>query len=195
MTDEPEPKVRARHLKVVLQAVDQHPRRDAIRAAIAAPVLAEIEDATGTDWLPVAHDVAMANGLHAALGADGLDAFNLETMQQATQGPLLRALVALATSVFGFDMGSWVGWAPRAWRLIFYACGTMTVTRGAGEATVTLTGLPPVCAGDAVWPRSVASALSAMLPVTRAVGTVVLQSVDADRGTAVYLMRWRTGPG
>jgi hypothetical protein len=190
--DAPEPLVRARHLKVVLEGVDRHPRREAIRAALPPPVLAAIEEATGSDWLPVSADVAMANALHAVLGPGGLDAFNLETFQHATRGPLLRALVALATSVFGIDVGAWIGWVPRAWALIFVDCGRMTVSRRHGEATLTVTGLPAVCAGDAVWPRSVASALSAIFPVANASGTAELSSVDPATGTAIYLMRWRT---
>ena len=191
----PEPSVRARHLKEVLESIDRQPRRGEIRAAVAPGVLAAIEEATGTDWLPVEHDVALANALHAVLGADGHYAFNVDTFQHATRGPLLRALVALATAFFGYDAGRWGSWLPRAWTLIFSECGTMTVERREGEATLTLTGLPPACAGDEVWPRSVASALSSMLPMVKVEGSVELRSIDPAAGTATYLMRWRTGRG
>lgn len=191
MDSTPEPLVRARHLKQVLAAADRQPLRLALRDRIGPTLAYAIEEATGTDWLPVEHDVSMARALEAVLGQDGLASFNREMMQQSFRGPLLGALVELATHFFGLDAGAWATWVPRGWRLMFKGCGGWTVVRlGDGELSLTLAGLPAVCATDAVWPRSVASSLSGILPAVGAEGTVELASVDAARGTLVYTMRW-----
>jgi hypothetical protein len=183
--------VRARHLKVVLAAVDCIPQRDAVRSMVGPDVTHSIEEATGTDWLPVAHDIALAGALHSALGGEGLATFNRRMMQDSLRGPLLRALVETATHLLGLDAAAWASWIPRAWGLMFKECGRWTVVRsGAGSVTLTLSELPPECARDPVWPVSVASALSAVLPAVNAVGTVVLDSVDAASRTAIYTMRW-----
>jgi hypothetical protein len=190
----PEPLVRARHLKSVLAEVDRQPQRQAIRDRIGPAVLADIEEATGTDWLPVVYDVAMANALELVLGREGLATFNRALMLQSLRGPLLRALVELATRMLGLDAGAWASWIPRGWPLMFQGFGRWTVVRhGEGEVTLTLTGLPPVCSADAVWPRSVASTLSGILPAVGAAGTVTLDSADPATGTLVYTMRWQAG--
>ncbi len=190
----PEPLVRARHLKSVLAAVDRQPRRQELHARIGATLVAAIEEAAGTDWLPIGHDVAMAGALEAVLGPEGLATFNREMMLQSLRGPLLRSLVDLATHFLGLDAGAWASWIPRGWVLMFQGFGRWTIVRrGEGEVMLTLAELPPVCAADPVWPRSVASTLSGVLPAVGATGTVELDSVDPLQGIAVYTMRWRAG--
>lgn len=190
----PEPLVRARHLKSVLAAVDRQPRRQELRARIGPALVAAIEEAAGTDWLPVGHDVALAGALEAVLGPEGLATFNREMMLQSLRGPLLRSLVDLATHFLGLDAGAWASWIPRGWVLMFQGFGQWTIVRrGEGEVMLTLAELPPACAADPVWPRSVASTLSGVLPAVGATGTVELDSVDPLRGIAVYTMRWQAG--
>ena len=196
MNSDPEPRVRARHLKQVLAAADRQPLRQALRDRIGPTLAYAIEEATGTDWLPVEHDVSMARALEAVLGPDGLASFNRELMQQSLRGPLLSGLVELATHFFGLDAGAWASWVPRGWRLMFKDCGGWTVVRhGEGELSLTLDGLPAVCAADPVWPRSVASTLSGILPAVGAEGTVELTRIDVARGTIVYTMRWGARSG
>jgi hypothetical protein len=190
-----EPLVRARHLKLVLAAVDRQPQHQAIRDRLGKTVTAAIEEATGTDWLPVAHDVALACALEAVLGPAGLATFSREVGQQSFRGPLLRALVELATHFLGLDAGAWAGWIPRGWVIMFKGFGRWTVVRrGEGEVTLTLAELPPVCLAEGIWPRSVASTLTGMLTALDATGTVELDLIDQPKGTAVYTMRWRPGP-
>ncbi len=185
------PLVRARHLKQVLAAVDRQPNRQAIRDRMGPTLVATIEEATGFDWLPVAHDVAMAGALDEVLGPAGLATFNREMMLHSFRGPLLRALEEVATRLLGLDAGAWASWVPKGWALMFQGCGRWTVIRhGEGEATLTVVGLPPVCSSDAVWPRSVASSLSGIIPAVGAEGTVELERIDPREGTAVYAMRW-----
>jgi hypothetical protein len=190
----PDPLVRARHLKLVLAAADRQPQRQLIRERLGPTRTADIESASGTDWLPIEHDVAMARALEAVLGQEGLATFNREMMQQSLHGPLLRTLVDLATHFIGRDPGAWASWIPRGWMLMFKGFGRWTVIRsGEREVTLTLDQLPPVCAADAVWPRSVASSLSGLLPGVGATGTVELERVDPAGGAIVYAMRWQAG--
>lgn len=188
----PNPLVRARHLQIVLAAVDRQPRRQEIRDRFGPALTAAIEEATGTDWLPIDHDVAMAGALEAVLGQSGLAAFNRDMMLHSLRGPLLRSLVGLATQFLGLDPGAWASWVPRGWMLMFKGFGHWTVVRrGDGEVTLTLDRLPPVCATDAVWVRSVGSTLSGILPAVGAAGTVEVERVDPATGTVVYTMRWQ----
>ena len=188
----PDPLVRARHLQIVLAAVDRQPQRQEIRDRFGPALTAAIEEATGTDWLPIEHDVAMAGALEAVLGESGLAAFNREMMLDSLRGPLLRSLVDLATRFLGFDPGAWAGWVPRGWMLMFKGFGRWTVVRrGEGVVALTLDRLPPVCAADAVWPRSVGSTLSGILPAVGATGAVEVERVDPATGTVVYVMRWQ----
>ena len=189
-----DPLVRARHLKTVLAALDRQPRRRELRARIGPKLAASIEESTGIDWLPVQHDVAMARALDAVLGPAGLAAFNREMMQQSLRGPLLRGMLELATRLIGLDPGAWASWIPRGWLLMFKGLGRWTVVRrGEREVVLTLDHLPPACAADAVWPRSVASSLAGILPAVGAAGTVELEQVDPASGTLVYVMRWQAG--
>jgi hypothetical protein len=111
---------------------------------------------------------------------------------QSLSGPLLRALVELSSYFLKPDPGSWATWVPRAWMLMFKGFGRWNVVRqGEGVVTLTLDRLPPVCAADAVWPRSVASTLSGILPAVGAVGTVELELVDPAKGTLIFSMRWQ----
>jgi hypothetical protein len=190
----PSPLVRARHLKLVLAAVDRQPSRQAIRDRMGPTLVSTIEEATGFDWLPVAHDVAMARSLDEVLGPAGLATFNREMMLQSFRGPLLVVLAEIATRFLGLDAGAWASWVPKGWALMFQGCGRWTVVRhGEGEATLTVVDLPPECVSDAVWPRSVASSLSGIIPAVGAEGTVELERIDPRLGTAVYTMRWKAG--
>jgi hypothetical protein len=190
-----DPLVRARHLKLVLAAVDRQPRRQELRARIGPELAAVIEGSTGIDWLPVDHDVAMAGALDAVLGPAGLAAFNREMMQQSMGGPLLRGMAELATRIIGLDPGAWASWIPKGWQLMFKGFGRWTVVRtGEREVTLRLDLLPPVCAADPVWPRSVASSLAGILPAMGATGTVEIDRLDAASGTIAYVMRWQAGP-
>ena len=189
-----DPLVRARHLKTVLAAVDRQPRRQELRDRIGPVLAASIEESTGIDWLPVEHDVAMARALDAVLGPAGLASFNREMMQHSIRGPLLRGLLELATRFIGLDPGAVAGWIPRGWLLMFKGFGRWTVVRrGEREVVLTLDRLPPACAADSVWPRSVASSLAGILPAVGAAGTVELEQVDPATGTVVYVMRWQAG--
>jgi hypothetical protein len=187
-----DPAVRARHLKSVLAAIDGEPRREEIRRRSGEGVTAAIEGSGGSDWLPVAHDVALARALDAVLGPEGLATFNQRMMLQSFEGPLLRTLVQTAMAVIGADPAALARWIPKGWQLMFQGCGSWRVEpSGATSVALTLTEMAPACAEDPVWPRSVASALSAVPVLARVVGSVELVRIDPPARTARYAFTWR----
>lgn len=187
------PVVRARHLKSVLAAVDRERRAHDIRRATGDLVVARIEAASGMDWLPVEHDVALANGLHAVLGAAGHAAFNEAMMAESYRGPLLGTLVQTAFLVIGNDPARWARWIPKGWSLAFRDCGEWRVEpRTPFELALTLSGMAPACARDAVWPGSVGSSLGALMHVAGVDGSIALERIDPEARTAVYAARWRS---
>jgi hypothetical protein len=64
------------------------------------------------------------------------------------------------------------------------------VEREPGWALLEITGLPHECVTDAVWLRSVASALSGLHHLANMVGTVVLREVSVATRTASFAMRY-----
>lgn len=188
------PAVRARHLKTVLAAIDRERRAHDIRRATGDLVVARVEAASGMDWLPVDFDVALANGLHAVLGAAAHAAFNEAMMAEAFRGPLLGTLVQTAFLVIGDDPARWARWIPKGWSLAFQGCGEWRVEpRTPFELALTLERMAPVCAGDAVWPVSVGTSLGALMHAARVTGSIALERIDREAAAAVYAVRWRSG--
>lgn len=186
-----EPLVRARHLKSTLAAADRSRVRDGVRAALPQGLAEAIEAANGFDWLPAANDVALVRAIHGALGDVEHDAFSRRVIREAFEGPLLGALVASGLRLFSGALVPAAHWIPRGWALVFRDCGEWKVELMApGAVDLDLRELPPVCVQDSVWPRSVASSLSALLDLARVAGTVRLTALDAAAGAASYQIRW-----
>jgi hypothetical protein len=186
------PAVRARHLKSILEAVSAHPDAPALRAALPSEIVDAVAESKGGDWLPLELDVALVRVLHATLGPDRFAELNRKILADALQGPLLASLAQAAMTIFGDDPGSWVRWVPRAWAILLRGCGTWRVKTDPEQsrATLSLTGLPPLCAEDPVWLASVASTLSAIPPLLGRPGTVTLEQARPHLGGAIYCMRW-----
>jgi len=191
-----QPLIRARHLLSILEHVDKLPEPDrrAVRAAVDPAVLAQIESAAVSDWLPFALDLALTHAVAGVLGAAGTHQFFLRQQLAASQSPLLKTLAESATAIFGLDPGSWTRWIPRGWSIIFRDCGSWEIERtGPGEVRLALVDLPARCLDDEVWLRSVASSFSSMLVVAKAEGEFALDGVDRARSAARYRLRWRRG--
>ena len=185
------PSVRARHLKTNLEALDRLPEREAVRCLLAEQLLRGIAQAHGFDWLPIAWDVAIVRAVHAALGPEAQDAFARSLLLESFDGPLLGSLVRTAVNLFGLDADRWVRWIPKGWALVFRDCGSWTIEAArVGEIRLRLDGLPRVCLEDLLWPRSVASSLSALQVRVGVPGETVLEAADVARRVATFMVRW-----
>jgi len=188
-----EPRVRARHMKSLVLAIDRLPRTDqeAVSARISLATRKVIEDATGVDWLLGGLNLEVTRAIYAGLGPEGGRRFFRETLRVAFSGPLLRIIVDAAQRVFRLDPASFAGWLGTGWILVFRHCGHWAVERaGATEAAIRIVDLPPEFAGDAVWLDSVAHSLEAFFEVTGAKGSVEIEERDRATGRALFRLRW-----
>ncbi len=188
------PSVRARHMKELLAAVRKLPAADAARvdALVPADVRRRIDDATGVEWLDLADDLVVTRAVHDGLGPARFQRFFREQQVEAFSGPLLRIVVEAGLRVFRVDPASFAGWIARGWGLVFRDCGTVIVERGVpGEARLRLTGLPPACATDEIWVRSVAHSLDAVFDVARTRGECTVAAHDPARGEATFRLAWK----
>jgi hypothetical protein len=191
-----EPLVRARHLRSILEHVSllPEPPRGAVQAAIGQALPAAIQASASSDWLPFALDLDLTHAVARVLGPEELHRFFQQQQLDSFRSPLFRVLVDSATSLFGFDPGSWARWIPRGWGVVFRGCGEWVVERAEkGVVHAALVAPPPGCLDDDVWLRAVASSLSAFLVIARTEGEFALVHVDRARQAALYRMRWALG--
>lgn len=187
-----EGRVRARHMKSLVEAVGRLPPREAeaVLAQVAPATQAAIADATGVDWLPAAMNLELTLALHRALGEARFARFFRDELARAFSGPLLRIVVEAALRVFRVDAAAFAGWLGKGWVLVFRDCGSWVVERaGDREATLRIRDLPPAFM-DEVWLRSVAHSLDGIWDLARARGAVTLTSSDRPARTATYRIAW-----
>lgn len=185
-----QPSVRARHLKSALAAADALPGGAAVRAALPPRLLADVERASGFDWLPVDHDVAIVRASADVLPPEGFDRLWRAVVLDGIEGPLLGLLMRTAVRVFGHDPAGFARWVPKGWAMIFRDVGVWTSCAVAADAALLrLDALPPPCR-DPVFPGSVAASLGAIpLLAGRPGGARVLEAAEAGGGV-LFEVRW-----
>jgi hypothetical protein len=187
-----EPSVRARHLKTILEALAAQPDAPAVLAAVPPASRAAVEEATGVDWLDVGHDLAITAAAYRAMGGARADACFRGLIGGSLEGPLLRTLVAAARRLFGLEPRGLAHWIPKAWSLIFRACGEWRVSdAGPRRVELVLRAVPPLLADDPVWPRSVAASLEALFDVAGASGTVGHEALPEPGRALRFLVAWQ----
>lgn len=189
-----EPRVRARHMKALLAAVERLPPREAaiVLEGVAQPTRATIADATSVDWLPGALNLEVTRALYQGLGPQGGERFFRSVLAESFSGPLLKVVVEAALRVFRADAGSFAGWVGKGWPLVFRDCGRWTVERaGEREALLRIEDLPPAFAQDEFWLGSVGHSLSAFFDVARTTGSVGLEQAEPAAGRAHFRLVWR----
>jgi hypothetical protein len=188
-----EPKVRARHMKSMIAAAGRLPDGGgaAARALVRPAFLAQIEESSGVDWLPIECNLVVTRALHEVLAPAAFHLFYRDHLLESFQGPLLKTMVDAAIRIFGIDPASWARWVPKGWALVFRDGGAWTVARvEPGHVAFRLEGLPDACIRDRVWLSSVASSLSAIVEIAKAQGGFELTDADPVSGRASFAMRW-----
>ncbi len=180
-------------MKSILAAAGQLPGGGgaAARALVRPALLAQIEQSSGIDWLPIESNLIVTRALHEVLSPGAFHLFYRDHLLESFQGPLLKTMVDTAMRIFGIDPASWARWVPKGWALIFKDTGAWSVVRvEPGHVTMRLEGLPDACIRDRVWLSSVASSLSAIIELAKAKGGFDLTDVDLVAVRATYAMRW-----
>jgi hypothetical protein len=166
--------------------------RAAVLEAIGPRVLEEVEGSASSDWIPFQLDLELTHAIARVLGPLGTHRFFQQQQLASFEGPLFKALVDSATSLFGLDPGSWARWIPRGWGTVFRECGQWVIDLSEkGAVDLALVAPPPGCLDDEVWLASVAGSFSAFLVVARCEGEFALDRVDRARDAACYRLRWR----
>jgi hypothetical protein len=185
-----QPSVRARHLKSVLAIVDALPGGAAVRAALPARLLEDVDRATGFDWLPLEHDVTLVRVSAELLPAEQFERLWRGVVVDGSEGPLLGLLMRTAVRMFGRDPAEFARWVPKCWQLVFRDVGVWTAcTVGDGAATLRLQGLPAACR-DPVFLRSVACSLGAIPVLSGRSGGARVVDACAERGAASFEVSW-----
>jgi hypothetical protein len=188
------PLVRSRHLRSIVEQVRALPERPcaAILAALGRDALEQVESSASSDWMPFELDLALTHAIAGVLGPKGTHDFFQRQQLASFQGPLFKALVDSATTIFGLDPGSWARWIPRGWGIVLRDCGQWVIDRAEKAAVdLALVAPPAGTLDDEVWLRSLASSFSAFLVVARCEGEFALDRVDRARGAACYRLRWQ----
>lgn len=193
MVEGERPVVRGRHMKSLVGALEVWDGGARPLALLPAEALGTISSAGGLDWLPVALDLQVTQAIYDGLGSAEADRFFRAHTLESFEGPILQTLVSTGVRIFGLDPVSFLRWVPRGWHLIFRGVGEWRVPAvppGATSVALVLASLPGECAEHAVWVRSVARSIAAVLDLARVAGSVELLP-RARGGREVHLsVRW-----
>lgn len=185
-----EPSVRARHLKSALVTAAALPRGAALREALRPGLVADVERATGFDWLPAEHDVEIVRASAAVLPPDQFERLWRGVVLDGIEGPLLGLLMRTAVRMFGHDPAEFARWVPKGWAMVFRDVGVWTTcTVTGGLAVLRLQGLPPVCR-DPVFLRSVACSLGAIPVLTGRSGGARVVDASPEHCAASFEVSW-----
>ena len=185
--------VRARHMKSRLEAIRRLPAADAERVLGRIPVELQrrVANASSIEWLDMQVDLDVTRAIFLGLGQAGFERFFRDAQAEAYSGPLLKVVVEAVVRVFRWDAAAFAGWVGKGWGLVFRNCGTWRTERvSAGDAWLRIEALPPECAKDDVWLRSVSHSLEAFFVFAKASGECTLEAIDAAAGTATYRVIW-----
>ena len=187
-----EPRILASFLHGTLQSLDELDpelgRR--VRARLKPEVLAEIEDAWGAAWLPIAHDVALTEAFFEVAGEETACRVLRRNLAATFERPILRPIVDAALRVLGARTEGLLRWAPRVWSLLFRDAGELAVEIAEGHATLRITDMPPEVATSRPYLVGSAAAISAIFDLTRETGVCKLEAWEGQE--ARFELRWGT---
>ncbi|NNL65515.1 MAG: hypothetical protein HKP30_04675 [Myxococcales bacterium] len=185
------PAVQASYMKNLLATLAAGGRLERL-VEIDPELVAEVEAAPRTAWLPIALNVRMVEAMAGAFGAERGLTILAECVYAQFDTPLWRNFVAGGIRLLGRDPGSLGRWIPQALKLVFRDCGAWSAERSSPtELTVTARELPPELAHHELWIRSLAIGFSPLLTLCRTSGASELEALDADAGLATFVVRWK----
>lgn len=188
----PEPLVRARHVKSTLAFSDELPEGPLVREATPPRIVEAIDRASGMDWLPVGHDVALTRALFTVLGPSRHATFCTDHVLRSFQGPILRPIAEAAVRLLGRDLASMARWIPKGWWLVFRDCGSWITEpmNGTGEIWLRYAGVPEACLAERAWMKAVGHSMSAVPVLAGFPGRITLEQLDPAAREARYVLRW-----
>lgn len=191
MPPENGPTVRATHLKDDLWALDElGPAASRVKARLRPETLARVREAQGTEHLPIALNVEMAEAVLAEAGADGLRRWGTASLVHSFDG-FFKPLFLGLTRVLGASPGTLFKAFPQGWTATYRGCGHFTVTHpGPGVTRLIVRGLPPELRVNAFL-LAVCGSLDSAFRVSKFTGRAVLEPREPDAPDASWLVEWR----
>ncbi len=184
------PSVRASHLKDRVWALGQlGPAASRVRARLRPETLATIEAARGTEHLPIALHVELAEAVFAEVGADGTRRWGTESLLHSFEGFLKPLFIGL-TKLLGTTPATLFKAFPQGWSGTFRGAGYVTVTHpGDGVTRVIIRELPKELRGMAFL-SGVSGSLETAFRVSPYEGRAVLEPRDPGAAEASWLVEW-----
>ncbi len=192
MAPEIAPTVRATHLQDDLWALGElGPAASRIRARLRPETVARVEGARGTEHLPVALNVEMAEAVFAEAGADGTRRWGTASLLHSFDG-FLKPLFLGLTKVIGPSPALLFKAFPQGWSSTYRGCGHVTVTHPEpGRTRVILREVPPELRGTPVL-SAVCGSLEVAFHVSRYEGRALLEPRAPDAPEASWVVEWRS---
>jgi hypothetical protein len=191
MPSESTPTVRATHLKDDLWALGElGPAASRIRARLRPETLAAIAEAHGTEHLPIALNVEMAEAVFAEAGADGTRRWGTASLLHSFEG-FFKPLFLGLTRVLGTSPATLFKAFPQGWSATYRGCGHFTVTHpGPGVTRLIVRDLPKELRGTP-YLSAVCGSLESAFRVSKFTGRAVLEPRAPDSAEASWLVEWR----
>ncbi len=185
------PTVRATHLQDDLWALRElGPAASRIRARLKPETVARIEGARGTEHLPVALNVEMAEAVFAEAGADGSRRWGTASLLHSFDGFLKPLFVGL-TKAIGPSPSLLFKAFPQGWSGTYRGCGHVTVTHpGDGVTRVIVRELPQELRNTAFL-SAVCGSLEVAFHLSRYEGRASLEPREPAAPEASWLVEWR----
>ena len=192
MAETGEPLVRGSHLKEDLEALaalgaDVEAR---VRLRLRAESVAAIEEATRIEYLPLAHNIAMADAVFAEAGEGGSRLWGKSSLL-ASIGGVFRPLFEGLTALFNPAPTLLFKYIPKGWAVTYRECGEFVVDQPrVGTTLLRGRGL----ASEMLRPAflfAVCGTFEAAFALSRYEGTVRCLSTGRNGPDVEWLVDWR----
>jgi hypothetical protein len=185
------PQIRASYLQSSLAALARLDAREEaqVRARFGAAQIERVESAVRMSFLPLELDVALTEAVERVCGRPRALRWNADAVVYAARGPLLGP-VRLALLRLGMTPHAALRQVPRAWGLVYHACGFLGYERcGETEARLVHLDVPELVLSSDAYPHGIAGAFEGVIEVGGGRGSVQVE-LDRPRARITYLCAW-----
>lgn len=152
-------------------------------------LVARVEAAGRTEWLPLDHDTALLEAIHREAGAAAHRAIWMAAMERNFQGALLGPVMKVASGMFGATPNGLLRFLPPAFQAVFKDAGRFDVVENEPGRGVAIHVDPPVLPPShaAALAESIAATLDAGLRFGGVHGTT---AIGPHEGNVGFTLTW-----
>lgn len=188
------PVIKASHLKNNIAALEliAPGRTPDVLAALDRTVLGDIEGSAKTAWLPVEHDIALAEAIESVLGPGSDHARSRASTRMSMESTLLKPIIDGIQKIFGLAPTPVIRSVARAWAQVYRNCGLPRFEHGTGtRAVLVYEGFPPSVIDSPLYLKSISGGLHACLDLCKVEGTCIPKVRDRAAGEVEYVFEWQ----